>query len=109
MIASGRTMTKDTLCGSATRRISDGALAIATAVGLIGVTGIALYARGLWRIGLVFVALSAFGALGIFDRSVIRPRWLFVAIRTSAAIAGWLAGFALLFVVFEFALGNLKH
>ncbi len=102
-------MTGQQLRGSTAHRLPDGALAIATSVGLIGVTGIALYARGLWRIGLVFVTLAAFGALGIFDRSVIRPKWLFRTIRTSTAIAGWLAAFALLLVVFEFALANLKR
>jgi hypothetical protein len=102
-------MTAHALRGAAARGLSDGALALITSVGLIGVTGIGLYARGLWRIGLVFVVMSAFGALGIFDRSAIRPRWLFRTARTSAAIVGWLAAFALLFVVFEFALHNLKQ
>jgi len=97
------------LSSAATRTLSDGALAIGTAVGLIGTTTIAMYFQGLWRIGLACVALSAFGALGIFERSTVRPHWLFLVLRTLATLTGGVAAFGLLYMVIEFALRQLKY
>jgi hypothetical protein len=94
--------------GRVLRGLSDGALAIMTGAGLIGVTAVGMYARGLWKIGLIFATLVAFGSLGIFDRSDIRPPWLMSLVRATASVLAAVSAFALLFFVLEFLLRHLK-
>ena len=89
--------------------ISDGALAIVTAVGLIALTLSGLYARELWKFALFSTALAAFGARGIFDRSSINPPWLSSLLRVVTTMVGWISAFAALFFALEFGMRVLKH
>jgi hypothetical protein len=91
------------------RRRSDGALALIASAGLTGVTLTAMYFPGLWRAGLAFVVIAAFGCWGIFDRSPNAWPWLSAPAKFLIAATGSVAAFVLLFSAFEYALLNLRH
>jgi hypothetical protein len=89
-------------------RLSDGALAVVTAASLTGITAIGLYAFSFWKAALALIAVAAFGAVEMFDRSTTGPRWLSRTLRLGTAMIGGLAAFALLFFVLDFVLRELK-
>ena len=97
--------TLGTLLAGIARRASDAQAAVACAAGTLLAAGVMLFFASWWRLALAGVAVAAFGAWVVLERSANPQAWRAVAQRVSLVL-GAASAFALALSLLTSALGT---